>query len=39
MLRSGDPGKQAWRSLHQAALRSAVLWFAVLFMGALLASS
>ncbi|HET7461764.1 MAG TPA: hypothetical protein VFJ82_10980 [Longimicrobium sp.] len=38
-LRGGDPGRQAWRSLHRAALRSAVLWFAVLFLGALLASS
>jgi len=38
-VRGGDSGRRAWRSLHGAALRSAVLWFAVLFMGTLLASS
>lgn len=39
VLRAGDAAQKAWRKLHWAALRSAGLWFAVLFLGALLSSS
>jgi hypothetical protein len=39
MLQAGDPGQKLWRSLHRAAVRSAGLWFTVLFLGTLLASS
>lgn len=39
MLRGGAAPHTAWRSLHWAAVRSAGLWFTVLFLGTLLASS
>ena len=38
-LNGGTHTARAWRSLHMAALRSAGLWFTVLFLGTLLASS
>jgi hypothetical protein len=38
-LNDGSRTARAWRSLHHAALRSAGLWFTVLFLGTLLASS
>ena len=36
---SVEGGAGAWRALHRSALRSATLWFAVVFLGAMLASS
>ena len=39
MLSGGTHTPRAWRRLHSAALRSAGLWFTVLFLGTLLASS
>ena len=38
-LSGGTRTGGAWKSLHRAALRSAGLWFTVLFLGTLLASS
>jgi hypothetical protein len=38
-LSGGRHTAAAWRNLHWAALRSAGLWFTVLFLGTLLASS
>ena len=38
-LNGGAHTQRGWRSLHRAALRSAGLWFTVLFLGTLLASS
>ena len=38
-LLRAPPTPRGWRSLHGAALRSAGLWFTVLFLGTLLASS